>query len=212
MSRATTVLLAEEQAAVRSAVRQLLEEAGFEVCGEVGNAGEALAQARSLRPDVCITGLRMSGDALQTITTICDELPETAVIVLTESQLREDLVGAIRAGAKGYLLKDMRPERIPHAVRGVLEGEAAVPRSLVAGLLRELQLQSEGRVVRTDSGSVELTPREWEVLDLLAERLSTAEIAQRLYISTVTVRRHISGILTKLDVPDRATAVELLDG
>jgi DNA-binding NarL/FixJ family response regulator len=133
------------------------------------------------------------------------------VIVLAVSQSRENLVDAVRAGATGYLLQEMNAERIPAAVRGVLSGEAAVPRTLVARLMKEVRTLGQGRSLVGESGSVDLTPREWEVLNLLAERLSTAEIAQRLRLSQVTVRRHVSSILDKLGVPDRDSAIELLD-
>ncbi len=153
----------------------------------------------------------MGGDPLAAISRITEELPDTAVIVLTDSQSRDNLVDAVRAGATGYLLQEMNAERIPAAVRGVLSGEAAVPRTLVARLLKEVRTYGDGRSLLGERGTVQLTPREWEVLHLLAERRSTAEIAARLHLSQVTVRRHISSIVEKLGVSDRDAAVELLD-
>jgi DNA-binding NarL/FixJ family response regulator len=206
------VLLVDEQPAVRESVRRVLElDSGFEVCAEAGDAASALRAARRERPDVCIIGLRMKGEPLKAIGQITDELPETAVIVLTVSRSSSDLIEAVRAGARGYLLKEMNPERIPHAVRGVLDGEAAVPRDLMARLLKEMQAQRDGHVLRGSKGTVELTPREWEVLNLLGDRLSTAQIATQLFISPVTVRRHVSRILTRLGVTTREAAADLLD-
>jgi DNA-binding NarL/FixJ family response regulator len=210
-AKAPTVLLADEQPSVRGRVKRILEYDGFVICGETSDAGEAVETALRERPDVCIIGLRISGDPLIAISRITEELPGTAVIVLTVSQSRENLVDAVRAGATGYLLQEMNAERIPAAVRGVLSGEAAVPRTLVARLLTEVRTFGEGRSLLGENGQVELTRREWEVLNLLGARLSTAEIAKRLLLSQVTVRRHISSIVQKLGVPDRGAAVELLD-
>lgn len=210
-AKAATVLLADEQPSVRDRVKRILESDGFVICGETTDAEETVETARREHPDVCIIGLRISGDPLTAISRITEELPGTAVIVLTVSQSRENLVDAVRAGATGYLLQEMNAERIPAAVRGVLSGEAAVPRTLVARLLTEVRTLGEGRSLVGENGQVELTQREWEVLNLLAARLSTAEIAERLVLSQVTVRRHISSIVEKLGVPDRGAAVELLD-
>jgi DNA-binding NarL/FixJ family response regulator len=106
-------------------------------------------------------------------------------------------------------LKDTDPERLPNALRGVLAGEAALPRDLVARLIDEFRDRGRRRLPLVAGRGVELTSREWEVLDLLAEELTTAEVAQRLFVSPVTVRRHISSIVEKLGAPDRAAAVRL---
>ncbi len=196
---------------MRSRVKGILEADGLVVCAESGDAEGTVESALRERPDVCIVGLRMGGDPLAAISRITEELPDTAVIVLTDSQSRDNLVDAVRAGATGYLLQEMNAERIPAAVRGVLSGEAAVPRTLVARLLKEVRTYGDGRSLLGERGTVQLTPREWEVLHLLAERRSTAEIAARLHLSQVTVRRHISSIVEKLGVSDRDAAVELLD-
>ena len=205
------MLLADEQPSVRARVKGILESDGFAVCAESSDAQTTVDAALRERPDVCIVGLRMGGDPIAAISHITEELPGTAVIVLTVSQSRDNLVDAVRAGATGYLLQEMNAERIPDAVRGVLSGEAAVPRTLVARLLKEVRTYGEGRSLVGEKGLVQLSPREWEVLNLLAGRLSTAEIAERLHLSQVTVRRHVSSIVDKLGVPDRDSAVELLD-
>jgi DNA-binding NarL/FixJ family response regulator len=205
------VVLAEEHPALRAAVRNVLEADGFVVCGEAGDAEEGLRMVLRERPDLCLVGLRPEG-SLRMISRITDEQngAGTIVIVLTASRSTESMIAAIRAGATGYLLKEMNPERIPAAVRGVLNGEAAMPRTLVVRLIREIQRLGRGPMLNGRSGLVELTSRQWEVLNLMSDRLSTAEIAERLLISQVTVRRHVSAILDKLGVPDRKSAVELL--
>jgi DNA-binding NarL/FixJ family response regulator len=196
---------------VRDRVKRILESDGFVVCAETDDAESTVESALRERPDVCIVGLTMRGNPLAAISKITERLPQTSVIVLAVSQSRENLVDAVRAGATGYLLQEMNAKRIPAAVRGVLSGEAAIPRTLVARLMKEVRTLGQGRSLVGENGSVDLTPREWEILNLLAERLSTAEIAQRLHLSQVTVRRHVSSILDKLGVPDRASAIELLD-
>jgi DNA-binding NarL/FixJ family response regulator len=204
------VVLVEEQPTLRAAVRSVLEADGFDVCGEAETSEEGLQTVLRERPDVCLVGSRMAG-SLRMIAAITEERngAGAAVIVLTESRSTESMIDAIRAGASGYLLKEMNPERIPAAVRGVLDGEAAMPRTLVVRLIREIHRLGSGPMLKGSNGMVELTPRQWEVLSLMADRLSTKEIAQRLRVSPVTVRRHTSAMLRRLELPDRAAAVEL---
>jgi DNA-binding NarL/FixJ family response regulator len=131
--------------------------------------------------------------------------------MLSVSRDDDDLFDALRVGASGYLLKDMDPERLPHAVRGVLDGEAALPRSMALRLIEQFRGRQRGRRIRVADGPVvELTDREWEVLELMKDGLTTAEIAKRLFLSPVTVRRHISAILAKLRAPDRKAALRLV--
>lgn len=205
------VVLAEEHPTVRAAVKNVLEGDGFLVCGEAENADECLQIVLQERPEVCLVGLSLDG-ALRMIAQITDEQNGTGtlVIVLTASRSTESMIAAIRAGATGYLLKEMNPERIPAAVRGVLDGEAAMPRTLVVRLIREIQRPGRGPMLNGKAGLVELTPRQWEVLSLMSDRLSTAEIAERLLISPVTVRRHTLALLERLGVSDRESAIDLL--
>lgn len=192
-------------------MKNVLEADGFVVCGEADNAEEGLRLVLRERPDVCLVGLRPAG-SLSMITKVTDDEggSGTVAIVLTASHSTESMIAAIRAGATGYLLKDMNPERIPAAVRGVLNGEAAMPRTLVVRLIREIQRLGRGPMLRHEGRLVELTSRQWEVLNLMSDRLSTAEIAGLLRISPVTVRRHVSAILAKLGAADRESAIELL--
>jgi DNA-binding NarL/FixJ family response regulator len=204
------VVLVEPHGALRAALRNVLEADGFAVCGE---AGKALTGQRAVlreKPDVCLVGLRMDPATLRMIARIADEGQGTLTIVLTASQSSEQMIEAIRAGASGYLFKDMSPERIPASVRGVLSGEAAMPRKLAVRLIREIQRPGSGPTIRTEGGTMQLTPRQWEILNLSADGLSTVEVAERLMISPTTVRRHLSVAVSRLGVPDREAALGLV--
>jgi DNA-binding NarL/FixJ family response regulator len=202
------VLIADDHAAARAGMRESVEDGGFEVCAEAANATDAIELARRERPDVCLLDVHMPGEGIRAAAVITEALPDCAVVMVTVSRNDSDLFHSLRAGAAGYLLKDTDPGRLPDALRGVVAGEAAVPRALVARLIHEFRERGTRRL-STGGRGVELTSREWQVLDLMAEDLTTAQIAQRLFISPVTVRRHISSILEKLGAPDRASAVEL---
>jgi DNA-binding NarL/FixJ family response regulator len=207
--RSLRVVIADDHAATRAGVRESVEEGGFEVCGEAANAQDAIDLALRERPDACLLDVHMPGEGIRAATEISAALPECAVVMLTVSRNDSDLFQSLRAGAAGYLLKDTDPIRLPQALRGVIAGEAALPRSLVARLIHEFRERGTRRLPLIGGRGVELTSREWQVLDLLAEGLTTAQIAARLFVSPVTVRRHISTIVEKLGVPDRASAVEL---
>jgi DNA-binding NarL/FixJ family response regulator len=189
-----------------------LLDAGFAVVAEVGDGAAALEAAVRERPDLCLLDVHMPGSGIRAATEILDRLPDTAVVMLTVSRNDEDLFDALRAGAAGYLLKDTDPDRLPHALRGVLAGEAAVPRELMSRVIDEFRSHGRRRRVAVPGRrGKELSSREWEVLDLLREGRTTADIARRLFVSPVTVRRHVSAILRKLDVPDRQAAIDLVD-
>jgi len=181
------------------------------VCAEVDTAATAVAAAVDQRPDVCLLDIHMPGNGIAAAAEIASRVPEAAVVMLTVSRNDADLFAALRAGACGYLLKDIDPHRLPLALRGVLQGEAALPRTLVARVIEEFRERAgRRRVPLLNERGVELTSREWEILELLRTGLSTAEIAERLFVSKVTVRRHVGDILRKLRVPDRKSALELL--
>jgi DNA-binding NarL/FixJ family response regulator len=206
------VLLADDHGATRAGVRLALEGPDFEVCAEAGDADGAVAAALRERPDICLLDIYMPGGGIRAAEEIHRELPDAAIVMLTVSSDAGDLFDALRAGASGYLLKDSDPARLTHTLRGVLDGEAALPRTLTARLIEEFRERGRRRRLRLGRRrTVELTPREWDVLELLNERRTTAEMADRLSISPVTVRRHVSEILHKLRVPDRAAALRLLE-
>jgi DNA-binding NarL/FixJ family response regulator len=206
------VLVADDHPPTRAGVRAALERDGFVVCAEAGDARSAIEAARRERPDVCLLDIHMPGDGIHAAETISREFPDTAVVMLTVSRTDADLFNALRAGAAGYLLKDIDPIRLPLALRGVLEGEAALPRRLVTLLIEEFrERKRRRRIPLVGRRGVELTDREWEVLDLMKQGLSTDEIATRLFISPVTVRTHVSSVLRKLHVSTREAALALLD-
>jgi DNA-binding NarL/FixJ family response regulator len=205
------VLIADAYAPVRLGLRVALEAAGFEIAGEASSRSGALALALAEAPDLVLIDLSLPGGALGATRAITVERPETAVVILATAGIPEDVLRAIRAGAWGYLLKDMDVERLAIAIRAVLDGEAAIPRALVGRLVEEIQDRARSRVLPLVRGQrVRLTPREAEVLDLMRHELPTREIARRLAISEVTVRRHASAVLRKLDVPDRRAALGLV--
>jgi DNA-binding NarL/FixJ family response regulator len=211
LSDGLRVLIADDHPPTRAGVRAALEQAGFTVSSEHADAAAAVQAALDERPDICLLDVHMPGNGITAAARIRAALPETSIVMLTVSTNDTDLFDALRAGALGYLLKDTDPERLPHALRGVLEGEAALPRMLVARLIEEFRAREHRRVSLFKRRGVELTSREWQVLELLREGLSTAEIADQLVISRVTVRTHVSAILKKLQVPDRKAALELFE-
>lgn len=213
--RRGTVLIADDHVPTRKAVRVALERGGFDVCAEAPDAATSVALARRLRPDVALLDIHMPGDGIRAAAEIAAHLPDTSVVMLTVSSADDDLFAALKAGASGYLLKDTDPDRLPLALRGVLDGEAALPRALVTRVVEEFRIRGGGslnRVPVLGNRPARLTNREWEVLEGLGEGLTTSEISERLFISTVTVRTHVSSVLRKLRVPDRASAVRVLRG
>ena len=204
------VVIADNHVPTRIGVRLALEEDGFLVCGEEGTAPAAVAAALRDPPDLCLLDVDTPGDAIVAAETIRSRLPETQVVMLSDSENDEALLfAALEAGAAGYLLKDMDSSRLGPALRDVLDGRAALPRGLTARLIEEFRdrAREPGLVRPTDR---DLTAREWEVLDCLREGLSTRSIAKRLFITETTVRRHVSSILRKLGVSSREAAVELV--
>ena len=204
------VVIADDHVPTRLGIRSALEEGGFEVVAEASTAEAAVLRVGELRPDVALLDVRMPGSGLIAARDIAALFPETAVVMLTVSRDDADLFEALRAGARGYLLKDTDPERLPLALQGVLDGEAALPRSLMARLVHEFQ-QRQDRGGRPTGPLANLTVREREVLELLREGLNTQQIAERLFVSAGTVRTHVAGVVHKLHVPDRDAAARLAD-
>jgi DNA-binding NarL/FixJ family response regulator len=211
MTRRITVIIADDHGGARAGVRQVLEaDGGFEVVAAVADGPTAVAAALEHMPDVCLVDVHMPGGGVEAAREITNRLAGTAVVMLSVSDTNADLFAALEAGAIGYLLKDMDPDRLPAAVRGALAGEAALPRVMVTRVLEELRGRGERRLALPGPRTVVLTKREWEVLELLRSGRTTAQVADALFLSPVTVRRHVSGILGKLRVPDRESALELV--
>lgn len=204
------VVMADDHPQLRARIREALEAGGFEVCAEAANGPEAVRLAQQHEPDVVLLDIHMPGSGIRAAAEISRLLPAIAIVMLTVSREDADLFDSLRAGASGYLLKDTDPARLPAALRGVLSGEAAIPRSLVARILTEFRAPGRPRFGRTSKAAGRLTSREWEVMELLGDGLTTDEVAKRLFLSPTTVRVHISSVLRKLRVKDRQSAIDLL--
>ncbi len=210
VSEQLRVVVADDHAPTRAGVRQALEADGWQVVAEVADAPKAVAAALEHRPDVCLLDIHMPGGGIRAAQQISARSAGTAVVMLTASRDDEDLFEALRAGARGYLLKDMDPDRLGPALRGVVAGEAALPRSLAAKVLGAFATTpSRGLLRRPKPATARLTSREVEVLDLMARGRSTEEIAGDLFIGQVTVRTHVSNVLKKLGAKDREAAVRI---
>ena len=202
------VLLADDQTLVRAGFRSILDgEDGIEVVGEAADGAEAIRLARQLRPDVALMDIRMPGldglAATQEITASTD----VRVIILTTFDLDDYVYGALRAGASGFLVKDTEPAELIHGVRVVARGDALIAPSITRRLIAEFT----ARVAQPDPGPrlSGLTDREREVMALVAAGLSNDEIAARLVLSPATAKTHVSRIMTKTQVRDRAQLVIL---
>lgn len=207
---AIRVVMADDHARMRTRIRQALEAGGCVVCGEAESAADAVALALEHRPDVALLDIHMPGNGISAAREIARSLPGTAVVMLTASAEDDDLFDSLRAGASGYLLKDTDPDLLVDSLRGVLEGEAAMSRRLVGRIMEEFRSPATPRFARRSRASAMLSAREWEVMELLGEGLSTDEVARRLFLSPTTIRVHVSGVLRKLRVKDRESAFRLL--
>jgi DNA-binding NarL/FixJ family response regulator len=210
LSEPVRIVLAEGDAPTRAGLRLSLERAGYDVVAQAGDHEAALRAVASEQPDVVLLATDLPGGGLPTTQRITELSPRTRIIVMTAEPGGDELVAAVLAGAAGYLPKGMALGRLAHAVRGVVDGEVALPRRYSARLLEEVRGRDAERTRVDAQASAALTDREWEVLRLLREGASTAEMAQRLRISDVTVRRHVSTLLAKLGVADRQSAAAII--
>jgi DNA-binding NarL/FixJ family response regulator len=202
------VLLADDQALVRAGFRMILKaEPGIEVAGEAGDGAEAVARARELAPDVVLMDVRMPVlDGIEATRQIVDGDEAPRVLVLTTFDLDEYVYEALRAGASGFLLKDAPEEQLLAGIRIVADGGSLFAPSVTRRLIERF---ADTRLRRPPPELDELTPRELEVLRLVARGLSNAEIASSLVVSEHTVKTHVAHILGKLDLRDRVQAVVL---
>jgi DNA-binding NarL/FixJ family response regulator len=208
---AEQILLVDDHPLTRSALAGLLEQHGFDVVGEAADGEEAIARAGELHPDLILLDLSMPGlDGLSALPRLREAAPSCEVVVLTASGTEENLLGAIRGGAAGYLLKSEPPERIVGFLRGVANGEAALSGAIARRLLEQVRAGGGRGSGVPDSIAAVLSARELEVLLLLDEHLGTDEIAKRLFISEHTVRSHVKSLLRKLGVSSRRDALEAL--
>ncbi len=205
------ILIVDDHPLTRDALAALLAHNDFDVVGQAASGADAVIQARELHPDLVLLDLSMPDmDGLTALPKLHEVAPKAEIVVLTASEEESNLLGAIRAGAAGYLLKSEPPERIVAFLRGVAQGEAALSGAVARQLLD--QVREGGRAAVPDSVAKTLSARELEVLLLLDRHLSTDEIAVRLFISEHTVRSHVKSLLAKLDVSSRREALAKLAG
>lgn len=191
-------LLIADNGPTRAGIRLALD-GDVEICAEAGNAEQAIRAAMREQPDVCLVGRDLPGDGLSAVRGICRAAPRAAVVVLTEVWDVDDLLDAVRAGAIGYVPDAVDADRLRRIIDAVAAGEAVVPPAMVLELLKELRGNGAGAEV--------LTGREAQVLGMLRRGHTTAAIAERLQITPVTVRRHISELVHKLGVRDRSELI-----
>lgn len=201
------VLLVDDHAFVRAAIRQALAAPDIEVVGEAASAEEALTMAPSLRPDVALLDVDLPGmNGIALLRELAPRLPETRFVMLSASVDPGDVLESLRLGAVGYLTKDLDGPALLRSVRGAAEGDLAMPRRLAARAVRDLVDAARHGANRVEGGLAALSPRETETLRLLAQGLTDREIAEALTISTRTVETHVSNILRKLEARNRAEA------
>jgi DNA-binding NarL/FixJ family response regulator len=203
------VLLVDDHALVRSAIRQALEAPDVMVVGEARSAEEALEMAPRLRPDLVLLDIDLPGmTGIEAVRELAPRLPDTRVVMLTVSTDRRDLLDAVRHGAAGYLTKDLSGEALLRAVRGIRRGDLPMSRVHAALVVDHLARTGRSGPSAPDDVGGLLSAREQEVLRLLAEGMTDREIANALAISPRTVESHVSSVLRKLGVRNRAEAAQ----
>ncbi|MCB1247894.1 MAG: response regulator transcription factor [Acidimicrobiales bacterium] len=198
------LMLADDHRMLREGLRRSMTDQGFDIVGEARDGDEAIRLAEELEPDVILMDVTMPEvDGVEATRQIKIDLPQIKIVMLTMHADQEVLAAAIRAGASGYLVKDCSTDEIANAVRMAFSGETALSPQLAASMLDEVR--------KLDQPSAEedriITKREEEVLQLIADGLSTPEVAEQLFISQKTVKNHLASIYQKLDARDRTQAV-----
>ncbi|WP_166868699.1 MULTISPECIES: response regulator transcription factor [unclassified Salinibacterium] len=201
------VLIADDQAIVRAGLTVVLEAAGdIEVVGEAADGHQAVDLARELRPDVVCMDIRMPGrDGIEATRILSADDEPVPVLVMTTFDLDDYVFGAVEAGAAGFLLKGADEDTLVRAVRSVASGEGTLDERLTRRVLSEFSRRRPAPA--PPSADIALTPRELDILRLLAEGLSNREIGERLFVELTTVKFHVAGLLTKLGARDRLQAV-----
>jgi DNA-binding NarL/FixJ family response regulator len=209
------VVIADDQALLRTGFRMILTSGGLDVVGEAADGAEAVAAVRKLRPDVVLMDIRMpTMDGLEATRRILEQSPGCRVLMLTTFDLDRYVYDALAAGASGFLLKDVTPEHLVAAVRLVDTGDALLAPSITRRLVERFAAGGHGRERATQPPAIHrdltaLTPREREVLTLIGRGRSNAELAEELTLSEATVKTHVARIFAKQTLRDRAQAVVL---
>ena len=205
----TTLLLCDDQALIRFGLRRMVEaDPEITVAGEVGDGEDAVAEARRLRPDLVLMDIRMPVlDGIEATRRIVRARPATKVMILTTFGLDGYVYEALRAGASGFMLKDAPPEEILAAIRVVAAGDALIAPAVTRAVIEEFVRREPPPTLPQPAALAQLTPREREVLELLARGRSNAEICKQLVVTEATAKTHVARILQKLDLRDRIQAV-----
>jgi DNA-binding NarL/FixJ family response regulator len=203
------VLIADDQALMRAGFRMILEaEPDLEVVGEATNGHEAVTEAGRLRPDVVLMDVRMPEmDGIEATRRLLDGNDDTKVVMLTTFDMDEYVYEALRAGASGFLVKDVPPEQLVAGIRAVASGDALLAPTITRRLIQEFVRRPPDAVRPASPELSRLTAREVEVLEMMARGLSNGEIATELFVSETTVKTHVAHILAKIGVRDRVQAV-----
>jgi two-component system nitrate/nitrite response regulator NarL len=203
-------LIADAHVATRMGLRMAVEAGSFVVVGEAADADGAIRLAQRLEPEICLLDVSMPGDGVVAAAAIHRTVPSTRVVMVTASEDDADLFGALLAGAVGFVNKSIDPDHLPRALRAVMDGEAAFSRQLVLRIVNEFRTRDSEGWAQLPDRPLTLTEREWQILQLLGSRHTTAEIASLLFVTPITVRSHIASALHKLRVPDRESALQLV--
>lgn len=206
MNRPIRVLLVDDHTLFRSGIKALLQrQEDFEVVGEAGDGLEGLKRAKSLQPDVVLLDLHMPGiGGREAVKLLSEEVPACNVLLLTVSEDAEDLIETIRAGARGYLLKNIETDFLLNAIRSAARGESVVSPQMTGKLMMGVRMSKEG--VAQEDDKEKLSPREKEIIALLAKGVSNKEMANTLNVAESTVKIHVQNILKKLHLTSRVQA------
>lgn len=205
-----TILIVDDHTVAREGLRAMLEtDAEIRVVGEATNGAEAIEQSAALHPDVILLDVRMPGlGGIEVVRQLKDRAIETAVIMITSYDDDALIVDAVRAGADGYLMKDVSRDLLSHTIKAVVSGGVLIKASLLRKVVRQLSENVRESEARSPDGglSEKLTDRECEILRLVAEGQTNKEIADRLALAEVTIKKHVQSIIAKMRASDRTHA------
>ncbi len=202
------ILIVDDHTLFRSGIKLVLQRhEGFEVVGEAGDGLEGIKRAKQLKPDVVLLDLHMHGiGGLEALRVLAEDVPETQVVMLTVSEDAEDLLETLRAGARGYLLKNIDTEFLLESIQRAARGESVMSPQIANKLAESLRVPPKDSVVVVDVNPGKLSPREREIIVMLARGASNKEIAGVLQLSESTIKIHVQGILRKLNIAKRVQA------
>jgi DNA-binding NarL/FixJ family response regulator len=205
--RTITALVVDDHTLLRKGLVDLLRDRGIKVLGEASDGRAGIEQAARLKPDVILMDVNMPGcGGIEATRAIHERVPDARVLMLTVSEDDENLFAAVKAGAKGYVLKNVDPDELVAAIERVMKGEAVIPHQMASKFLQEFASLANGRISQMAGASQALTTREEEILCQLSNGATNKEIANTLSISEHTVKIHLKNILKKLHMSNRTQA------